>query len=207
MRKTILFTIIAIPLLCLLSIAAYNLPPVESRLAPRVDQLRTRIVYALNPPEEAVFIPQEQVTEVAVNSPTPSPTPNPTATATPEGPTNTPLPSPTATLTPTPLPEFVALDGIQYEDQHNRWNYCGPANLSMALTFWGWDGDRDVVGAYVKPSDKDKNVMPYEMEDFVETQTNGMGALTRMGGDLDLIKSLIAAGFPVYWLFARKARR
>ncbi len=197
MRKLLILVIIAIPVGCLLSIGIYNIPPVESRLAPRVDQLRTRIVYALNPPEEAVFIPQEQVTKVVVNSPIPSPTPNPTATATPLGPTNTPLPSPTATLTPTPLPEFVALDGIQYEDQHNRWNYCGPANLSMALTFWGWEGDRDVVGEYVKPSDKDKNVMPYEMEDFVETQTSGMGALTRMGGDLVLIKSLVAAGFPV----------
>jgi hypothetical protein len=137
------------------------------------------------------------MTQVVITSPTPSPTTNPTATSTPEGPTNTPLPSPTATITPTPRPELVALDGIQYEDQHNRWNYCGPANLSMALTFWGWDGNRDVVGEYVKPSDKDKNVMPYEMEDFVETQTSGMGALTRMGGDLELIKSLVAAGFPV----------
>ena len=89
------------------------------------------------------------------------------------------------------------LGGIKYEDQHNRWNYCGPANLSMALTYWGWDGNRDVVGEYIKPNDKDKNVMPYEMEDFVETQTSGLGALTRMGGDIDMIKRMVAAGFPV----------
>jgi tetratricopeptide (TPR) repeat protein len=92
---------------------------------------------------------------------------------------------------------MVRLEGIKYEDQHNRWNYCGPANLSMALTYWGWDGNRDVVGEYVKPSDKDKNVMPYEMEDFVETQTNGMAALSRMGGDIELLKRMLAAGFPV----------
>jgi len=67
----------------------------------------------------------------------------------------------------------------------------------MALTFWGWDGNRDVVGEYVKPEDKDKNVMPYELQDFVETQTEGMTALTRNGGDIEVIKSLIAAGFPV----------
>ena len=67
----------------------------------------------------------------------------------------------------------------------------------MALTYWGWDGNRDVVGKYVKPSDKDKNVMPYEMEDFVETQTSGLAALTRMGGNLELIKRMLAAGFPV----------
>jgi tetratricopeptide (TPR) repeat protein len=95
------------------------------------------------------------------------------------------------------LPDAFILEGIKYEDQHNRWNYCGPANLSMALTYWGWDGNRDVVGEYVKPSDKDKNVMPYEMQDFVETQTSGLGALIRMGGDIELIKRLVAAGFPV----------
>jgi hypothetical protein len=197
MRKIFLAAIIAVPILCLLSIGVYNLPPVESRLAPRLDQLRTRIFYALNPPEEAVFVPQEQLTEVVSSSPTPSPTSSPTVTVTPQGPTNTPLPSPTPTITPTAIPEMVALDGIHYEDQHNRWNYCGPANLSMALTYWGWDGNRDVVGEYVKPSDKDKNVMPYEMEDFVESQTTGMGALTRMGGELQVIKGLIAAGYPV----------
>jgi len=54
-----------------------------------------------------------------------------------------------------------------------------------------------VVGEYIKPNDKDKNVMPYEMEDFVETQTSGLGALTRMGGDIDMIKRMVAAGFPV----------
>jgi len=100
-------------------------------------------------------------------------------------------------MTPTPLPETVVLSGVKYEDQHQRWNYCGPANLSMALTFWGWDGNRDVVGEYVKPEDKDKNVMPYELQDFVETQTEGLTALTRNGGEIEVIKSLIAAGFPV----------
>jgi hypothetical protein len=197
MRKSLLLALIAIPILCLLSIGIYNLPPVEARLAPRLDQVRTRIVYALNPPEEAVFVPQEQSTEIVTSSPSPTPTSSPTATPTLQGPTDTPSPSATPTITPTPLPELVSLDGIKYEHQHNRWNYCGPANLSMALTYWGWDGNRDVVGEYVKPSDKDKNVMPYEMEDFVETQTSGMGALTRMGGELEVIKRLIAAGFPV----------
>lgn len=200
MRKPILFFIIAIPLVCLLSLGAYNLPPVQAWFAPRIDSLRTRIVYALNPPEEAVFIPQEGIDEIAQSTlatPTPLPTHTPTANPTEEGPTNTPFPSPTATITPTPLPETFVLEGIQYEDQHHRWNYCGPANLSMALTYWGWDGNRDVVGEYVKPSDKDKNVMPYEMEDFVETQTSGLDALTRMGGEIKLIKRMVAAGFPV----------
>lgn len=200
MRRILFAVLIIAPILCLFSIGIYNIPAVETRLAPRLDQWRTRIAYALNPPEEAVFIPQEQ--ESSSGSPTPSliiPSPTPTATITPtkEGPTETPSPSATPTITPTPLPDSVILEGVKYEDQHNRWNYCGPANLSMALTFWGWEGNRDVVGEYVKPSDKDKNVMPYEMQDFVETQTDGMGALVRMGADIELIKRMLAAGFPV----------
>lgn len=200
MRKYILVLIIIIPVVFLLSIGAYNIPAIQSRLGPRVDQLRTRIVYALNPPQEAVFIPREQIDEVVQPTLTvtlPEPTDTQTISDTPVGSTNTPAPSPTATITPTPLPDTFVLEGIKYEDQHNRWNYCGPANLSMALTYWGWDGNRDVVGEYVKPSDKDKNVMPYEMQDFVETQTSGLGALIRMGGDIELIKRLVAAGFPV----------
>ncbi len=200
MRKFLLVVFIFIPLGFLLLLGAYSIPAIQSRLGPRVDKFRTRIVYALNPPEEAVFIPQEQVDQTSqpmFTVPPPESTDTPTISPTPLGPTSTPAPSPTATITPTPLPDVFILEGIKYEDQHNRWNYCGPANLSMALTYWGWDGNRDVVGEYVKPSDKDKNVMPYEMEDFVETQTEGLGALVRMGGDIDLIKRLVAAGFPV----------
>ncbi|HZD56253.1 MAG TPA: tetratricopeptide repeat protein, partial [Anaerolineales bacterium] len=83
-----------------------------------------------------------------------------------------------------------------YEDQHGRFNYCGPSNLSMALTFWGWKGNRDVVGRAIKPENDDKNVMPYEMADFAETQA-GLGSAVRVGGDLDLVKELVANGFPV----------
>ena len=106
-------------------------------------------------------------------------------------------PSSTATITPTPLPETVYIEGVQYEDQHNRWNYCGPANLSMALTFWGWEGDRDDVAAVIKVSDKDKNVMPYEMQDFVTEETQGLNTILRYGGDMDVLKRLLASGFPV----------
>ena len=197
-NRVILILAIGIPLACLLSIIFYNLPPVHDRLSWRVDELRTRIKYALNPPEEAVFVPQAQISQTQLATPAVRIiTATPTITPTPPGPTDTPTPSPTPTMSPTPLPETVVLSGVKYEDQHQRWNYCGPANLSMALTFWGWDGDRDVVGEYVKPEDKDKNVMPYELQDFVETQTEGMTALTRNGGDIEVIKSLIAAGFPV----------
>jgi tetratricopeptide (TPR) repeat protein len=200
-RKTILFLAVALPLSCLLLSAAYYLPPVHSRLAWRVDDLRARLKYALNPPEEALFIPQQGTPLAGLPDPQVAVTLHPTSTAsatpTMPGPTATLAPTLTPTITSTPLPEQVSLSGVMYEDQHGRWNYCGPANLSMALTFWGWDGNRDVVGKYVKPQDKDKNVMPYELQDFVETQTKGLVALVRLGGDLELLKRLLAEGFPV----------
>jgi hypothetical protein len=200
MQKKLTSLAILVPFSLFLSVLVYYLPPVHSRLAWRVDQVRTDIKYALNPPEEAVFVPQQVVMpspipEEATSTPTPQLPP--TLTPTVPGPTPTSEPTPTPTLTPTPLPEVVRLEGVKYEDQHGRWNYCGPANLSMALTFWGWNGNRDVVGKYVKPSDKDKNVMPYEMQNFVDTQTSGLRLLIRSGGEIELVKRLVAAGFPV----------
>lgn len=180
--------------LLLAAFLIYQIPWVKARLAWRLDNLRTRVVYFFNPPDEAIFVPQE-----AGVTPTPF-VADPTATA---GIQEAALPTPTA------LPSAVALENVTYVDQHNRWNYCAPANLTMALNYWGWEGDRDDVARYVKPgvSDPelnfveegfwDKNVMPYELEDFVDSQVPGLQAAVRQGGELALIKALIAAGFPV----------
>ena len=192
--------LLILPVMLLVGLLVYNIPFVHDRLAWRVDNLRVQIQYALNPPEEAVFVPEAAV-EAIVNAtltalaPTATSTQTPTPTATLPGPTDTPMPTATPTLIPTPLPTAVSLEGVQYEDQHNRYNYCGPANLSMALTFWGWEGDRDDVGDAVKTNTDDKNVMPYELQDFVLTQ--GYGMLIRLGGEISLLQRLVAAGFPV----------
>ncbi|MBN1264851.1 MAG: tetratricopeptide repeat protein [Anaerolineales bacterium] len=192
-RKKTLLWFIGIPVLTgILAIALYQIPFIHEKLSWRIDELQTRIKYAINPPEEAIFVPEQQQQLATIVQQTLSAL-TPEVTDAPE----TPTPEP-ATPTPTlqPLPQSVFLEGVQYEDQHNRWNYCGPSNLSMALNFWGWDGDRDVVGAYVKPSDKDKNVLPSEMEDFVRTQTF-LNMIIRQGGDIQVLKQLISAGFPV----------
>ncbi|PWH17666.1 MAG: hypothetical protein DDG59_07765 [Anaerolineae bacterium] len=81
-------------------------------------------------------------------------------------------------------------------DQHGLWNYCAPANLAMALSYWGWSGDRLDTGKWLKPYSKDKNVMPYEMAAYVNENTD-LKAIVRVGGSLDLVKSLVANGFPV----------
>ena len=196
-----------IPIVILLGIGVFFLPPVYSRAMPRIDALRSSIKYWINPPEEAVFQPAGQApTETAVSgtSPTRTPANAPTLTQTPtptQGPTLTP------TITSTPLPASVILKGIRYEDQKNRWNYCGPANLSMALNYVGWSGNRDIVAKAIKPGIQDPkldfiqqgrsdiNVMPYEMADFVNDETE-FRALWRHGGNIDIAKKLLAANFP-----------
>ena len=191
----------AIPAIVVFAFLLYFLPPVHSRLAWRLESLRTQIKYLVNPPDEAVFRPeQQQQLDIAVTAmlQTLQATRTPQANTSPML-TSTPKPGPTAapTITATPLPATVLLQGVKYEHQHGRLNYCGPANFSMALTYWGWDGNRDVVGQAVKPSDKDKNVMPYELQDFIIDNVPGMTAVIRYGGDIELLKRMVAAGFPV----------
>jgi hypothetical protein len=209
-KRLLVVAPLGLALLCLLSAAAYNLPPIHSRLAWRVERLQTQIKYALNPPEEVVFVPQgfssEQQAQVdAMLESTMAAIVDATITAlipTPQapGPSQTPLstatPSPTPTRPPTPIPEQVVLSGIPHE--YEKMNNCGPATLSMNLAYWGWQGDQLVTRAYLRPNTQvdDKNVMLSEMEKYVETQT-GLKALVRAGGNLDLLKRLVAAGLPV----------
>jgi len=181
-------------------LAIYSLPPVNSRLSWRISMVRANIYHHFNPPEEAVFIPgqQSEMSENIIPTPTATELP-PTATLEPS-PTPTNFVSPTPTLTqtptptPTPIPSTVRLDGVRYERQ--TFNNCGPANLSMALSFWGWEGNQQIAADWLKPNPLDRNVMPYEMVDYVRTQTN-LNAILRWGGDLEMIKNFIAAGFPV----------
>ena len=118
-----------IPIIVALGVGIFFLPPVYSRVQPRIEALQSSIKYWINPPEEAVFQPSgasatQTKSSGEISTQTPSSTPEATQTPT-QGPTLTP------TITSTPLPDSVILTGIRYEDQKNRWNYCGPANLSM----------------------------------------------------------------------------
>ena len=194
MRKSVLYLAIGVPLALLAAVLIYNLPPVHERLAWRVEALRSDIKYALNPPEEVVFVPQATRAEVLTATPTDTPPVIPSATVTSPGPTATPAATATPPLTPTALPAQASLSGIVHEYQ--KWNNCGPANLAMALSFWDWTGTQIDTAAVLKPNPRDKNVMPYEMEAFVEEHT-GLQAVVRLAGDLELLKTLISAGFPV----------
>lgn len=200
MKKSSILLAIAFPTLvlcCLLALIVYNLPPVYERLSWRLEELRADIKYALAPPEKVVFTPG--ATSAGQPADTPAPTlppasPTPTINLSTPEPTVTPTLPPSPTLSPTPVPEKFMLTGIQHAYQ--MWNNCGPANLAMALSFWGWKGDQRETAAFLKPNDRDKNVMPYEMEVFVEEKTD-LAAVLRVGGDPEIMKAFISAGFPV----------
>ena len=197
------------PIALAIAAAVYFLPPVHDRLAWRVEDARTQIKYYFNPPDQAVFLPTQQAAIDAIVkatmqahdvAQTPSPTPGATASR------GSPTPAPIATALP--LPQVVSLPGVVYVDQRDRWNYCAIANLTMALKFWGWSGNRDDVAKVVKPGENDpsktfvdrgftdKNVMPYELVDFVNQETK-YHALMRYGGEIDLLKTMVANGYPV----------
>jgi tetratricopeptide (TPR) repeat protein len=183
-----------------LLVAVYFLPPVRNRLEWRLIQLRVDIIRFFNPPVETSFSPGQQAEMAAIVNqtqtaiaPTPTPTLEPTQT-----PTNyvsaTPTQEPSPTPTPTPLPESVRLEGVVHEFQ--KFNNCGPANLSMALSYWGWEGDQRNTADWLKPNWHDRNVMLYEMQNYVTSETE-FDAVIRYGGNLKLIKTFLSAGFPV----------
>lgn len=182
-------------ILLLGAFAIYNLPPVQDRVGWRVAELMARVKYAISPPEEVVFVPQEKATLSTQAVPiTPTPATVVSSTTAVITPSPTPGSSNTLTRTPTPIPQKIELTGFKHEYQ--TWNNCGPATLGMALSFWDWEGDQRPIAAFTKPNSRDKNVMPYELTAFVEEKTDLM-VLARVDGDIELLKRLIASGFPV----------
>jgi tetratricopeptide (TPR) repeat protein len=204
MAKRLLgFSLVMVCILCLASIVIYNLPPFHESLSWRLTNLQTRVRRVVNPPAQVVFVPQEQIDDIVqktfaamTSSPTAFGTPEPESSPTAQEATASAVPTitPTMTPSPTPIPGQFLLTGIRHEYQ--KFNNCGPANLSMGLSYWGWDGNQNDTGSYLRHSTFDKNVMPGEMQAFVLDNTDYQ-ALTRVGGDLQTIKKLLAAGFPV----------
>lgn len=125
--------------------------------------------------------------------------PRPTVTATialvtPGGPTLTPTPTSPPTFTPTPLPAQANLSGIPHVYQ--QFNSPGPAALAMVMNFWGWQGDQREIAAALKPNERDRIVMPYELETFVD-DLEGLDAVVRVNGDENTLKAFVSSGYPV----------
>lgn len=205
-----LLSLVGVGALALAGWIVWRMPAVQDRLAPRLaafDEAWRGLQYGPQPevlPTAAVALEPPPTFAPAVVQATQTPAPTELAA------TTEPTLTPTATATLAPIPAEVTLRGARYEPQ--LFNNCGPATLTAALVYWGWRGAEadsltwygngvDVrwqreVAAVVKPGDRDKNVSPEELIAFA-TQRAGLGAALRFGGDLDRLKRLIAAGFPV----------
>jgi hypothetical protein len=135
-------------------------------------------------------------------TPAPSETALPTATTAPTEaavlPTQAPPPTDeTMVLTSSTRsnrPASAFLYGFRWERQ--EWNNCGPTNITIALSHFGWQETASYAEEYLRPNTEDKNVSPGELVSFVNNHT-GVRAITRIGGDTELLRTLIAAGFPV----------
>lgn len=135
--------------------------------------------------------PEATAEPSATATATASPTAEPTQAA--AAATSTPPPQPTAN-TSSSRPPLHLNTGFTWDRQN--WNNCGPATVTTALSFYGWTRDQEYAASYLRPNEEDKNVSPHELVDFVNTQTD-LNAVSRMGGDLDLLRDLVAAELPV----------
>jgi hypothetical protein len=176
-----------------------GMPGLNNGMESRLDTLKEALLYALNPADTVGSNSPPQLSEnTSINELidlTRTPTPTISLTRTTAAPaTGTAFPTATVTPTPTPLPSEKKLEGFTHEFQ--MLNNDGPANLAIALSYWGWDGSQRDTAAFLKPNERDKNVMPYEMQDFLESETD-FRAIIRAGGDLQILKALISGGYPV----------
>jgi hypothetical protein len=155
--------------------------------------------------EEGAVDAESSLPTTMPNAPTETAIP-PTATI--ELPTATPQPTAVPTIVNTPeeigdvsqtespnaWPIAAYSTGYRYEQQ--TWNNCGPANITMALSYYGWQQDQAYAASLLKPEREDKNVSPHELVRFVN-ENSDIQALTRIGGDLELLRLLVANEFPV----------
>lgn len=99
----------------------------------------------------------------------------------------------TAGSTGEALPASMRLDGLTpLWQQINR---CSAAALTMQLSYFQWEGNYDQVIRYLNPHIEDMAVRLDEMIAFAETQD--LKAVERTGGTVQLLKELVAGGFPV----------
>jgi len=164
---------------------AMALPPDPTPILPTVAAPRSAIELLSSSPDSA-----------GTATPPPSPTPLPrgesNATLPPTPTAAATLPPPTAT--PWPVPSAARMGGVTHVFQ--EWNNCGPATLVMALSHFGLVYSQRDTAAALRPDQEDRNVTPHEMAGFVNAQ-DGLRAVARINGDLDLLRRLIANDVPV----------
>lgn len=173
--------------LIVLGALSYQIPAVKQRLSWRLDfamAYARGVIDPAGPPPTSLPQPEVAITVHPTETPTSGPTRTPS-----------PGPSPTPTPSPTPIPDAISLTSPEYEKQDI--NNCGPASLAMHLRYFGWEGDQFDIADLLKPQREDRNVNVEELAYYVRTRAGWLNVEYRVGGDLEILKRLLAAGLPV----------
>jgi tetratricopeptide (TPR) repeat protein len=192
--------------LVVLAVALYQVPAVQERFSWRIDFAKAfvrGIIDPVKPMPTPVALAEASANIPPASEELAGPVPaEPTRTLTPTATTaptlqHTPSPTPTQgpTLTPTPLPGQADLPAPKFEKQEV--NNCGPATLAMHLRFYGWNGNQTTISSLLKPKSEDRNVNVEELVAYVNTEVPGLEIQYRVGGNIDMLRQLVAAGFPV----------
>ena len=184
-KRNILFASVAS--IGLLAILIAQIPAINSRLAWRFEVAKTYVRNVIHPVGNVpTAIPEATGTPIAA---IPAIDVTPTTAI-----LETPIP-PTAIATRPPLPVQALLTTPPYEKQTP--NNCGPAALSMMLHMFGWSGSQKDISDVIKPVTGDRNVNPDEMAYWVRNYAGWLRIEYRVGGQLETLKGLIAAQYPV----------
>jgi len=98
-----------------------------------------------------------------------------------------------AYIPPLSLPPSARLTGMT--PVYQNFNRCAAAALTMQLSYFGWKGTYYQTIHALNPNEDDVAVRMDEMVDFAGQQ--GLKGVYRSGGTIDLLKALVAGGFPV----------
>ncbi len=179
MSKRIKIILAGLGGLALSGLLVYQIPAVHSRLEWRYVVWSTYL---------------QNVVDPVGKMPTPIPS-TPFATFTSVPPTPTQIATEAPTPTSAPLPPQASLPSPKYEQQGI--NNCGPTTLAMTLRMYGWQGTQYDIAKVIKPVDQDRNVNPDELRYYVLNYAGWLRAEFRVAGDLNLLKRLLAANYPV----------
>ena len=173
--------------LLVLAFILLQVPAINSRVAWRYEVAKTYLRNIINPVGD---VPTAIPNPTSVATPTPIKTTE-TAISTQQVIETAAIP----TSTPEPPPLQALLASPPYEKQTP--NNCGPAALSMMLHMFGWSGSQKDISDIIKPVNGDRNVNPEEMAYWVRNFAGWLRIEYRVGGDIETLKRLIAAGYPV----------
>jgi hypothetical protein len=179
--RNILISVVGI---LLLAVLVYQIPFVKSRLSWRIEVFQIYVKNSINPPGPVpTALP---VTPIPV-----TPTVAQTSTSIPVQ--LTPSITPTATFPPLPAQAFMPSPAYEKQTPNN----CGPATFHGTAHVWlGRRSKR-----HFRPDQThltgDRNVNPEELRYYVRTQAGWLNMEYRVGGNIEMLKRLIAANYPV----------